>query len=542
MRPVARSHCDKLAALSKALPKGFVRTIELASVAAALGYLALYLFFALQRIAYPFELEWMEGGSLEHLMRVLRHQPLFVAPSLDFVPYPYPPFYYYLAAVLSPLFGANLFTLRLISLLSSLLTAALIFRWVQRDAGNGFIAVACAGLFLATWRMSGLFFDVARVDSLFCFLLIASLFLLRFHPGTFGLLGAASLGFLAVMTKQTGAVVVAAVALWCTLLDWNASGRSLSRLLEWPLTRGYAIPLAVLVGVGTLLLNGVLDEHFLLHIVNAQQRHGILGWKVGLFLFDDLLTPLPIACLVVAGWLLFARRTAATPGEPTAGIVFHLVVLAGILLAGMIPRIKVSGAANSLIPIYAWLAILFGVGLGRLRERARTSPTFRTHFGAFAALCCLAQLVLLFRLPQGYLPTAADRAGGERFLGELRAVAGEILIPGQGYLAGLAGKRVYAHQMPVSDYAKSGLPEASALQEEYRRAIRERRFAWIVDSNTGFIQGYAGHRLLEENYRMTGWAFEDPTVFVPISGAQIRPGKIFVRRDDREEPVAPGDE
>lgn len=523
------------------MPKRIARTLELASVAVALGYVSLYLFFASQRVVYPFELEWMEGGSLEHLARVLRGQPLFVTPSLQFVPFPYPPFYYYLAAALSPVTGAGFTTLRLISVLSSLGTAALIFGWVRRETRSAVWAAACAGVFIATWRASGLFFDIARVDSLFCFLLLGSLYLVRFRPTQRGLLLAAFVAFLAVMTKQTGVLVVALVALWCIAADWNSHGRAFARVLEWRRTRAYALPLAAFTGVGTLLLNGVLDESFLLHVVGAQQRHGILGWKFGLFFGGDLVTTLPLVSGVVLAWLLLARREEPADDAKTGRTSFYAVVAVGVVLAVLIPRVKVSGAANSLIPVHAWLAILFGVGLGRLRAAARRRYPAASGppFEAFAALCCLAQLTLLFQVPRGYVPTAADRAGGERFLEELRRVEGDVLIPAQGYLAGLVGKPVYAHQMPVSDYAKSGLPEAPALQEEYRRAIRERRFEVIYDSNTGFVRSYAGPELLAEHYRMAGWVFPDASVFLPISGAQIRPGKIWVRRESEAKPASP---
>ena len=68
----------------RAVPERFERIILGACVAASVGFAALYLGFSLRRITYPFELEWMEGGSLEHLMRVLRGERLYLRPSLEF--------------------------------------------------------------------------------------------------------------------------------------------------------------------------------------------------------------------------------------------------------------------------------------------------------------------------------------------------------------------------------------------------------------------------------------------------------------------------
>ena len=103
-------------------------------------------------------------------------------------------------------------------------------------------------------------------------------------------------------------------------------------------------------------------------------------------------------------------------------------------------------------------------------------------------------------------------------------------MPSQGYLLGLAGKRVSAHQMPVSDYAKSGLPEVAGLAASYADAIRAQRFALIIDSNTTFLRGYPERGLLERYYQPAGWVFPDASVFVPISGPPIRPGVMWKPR------------
>ena len=43
------------------------------------------------RLPHLFEIEWMEGSMVDHVRRVIDGQPLYVAPSLDFVPFIYPP-------------------------------------------------------------------------------------------------------------------------------------------------------------------------------------------------------------------------------------------------------------------------------------------------------------------------------------------------------------------------------------------------------------------------------------------------------------------
>jgi hypothetical protein len=516
----------------------FERILLGTCVFAAAAWLLFYLTLALQRSLHPFELEWMEGGSLEHVMRVLRGEPLYVAPSLDFVPFPYPPFYSYLAAALSKLFAPGFGVLRGISIASSLGVALLIAAFVRRDTGRTVYGVIAAGIFLGTWRASGLYFDVARIDSLFVFLLLASLYALRAHRGRAGLMLAAVLGAFAVMTKQTGAVVLAPVALWCAWSDWRASGAGAARgasgaqgpggwraVLKWQRFLWFGLPLAALVGLCTLLLDGILDEHFLRYVVGVQEQHPIVPSRIGWFFVNDLLLVLPVPCAFTGFWLWRATRADRDPWDG-----FYAVALAGVLLACLIPRIKVGGAANNLIPAHTWLLVTFGLGIARLHAQARAARRAPSPGGA-VALFALAQLLLLFRPPTGWLPTEADRAAGRTLEARVAAIEGEVLMPVQGYLAGRAGKRVYAHQLPVMDYSRSGLPEATTLLESYETAVREQRFAAIVDSNTAFLRGTLRDGLLERHYRLQGWLFEDVNVLLPISGAQIRAGTLWVPRE-----------
>ena len=52
------------------------------------------------RIAYPYDLEWMEGGMLHHALRIQTGHGIYNAPSIDFIPYLYTPLYPALLAML----------------------------------------------------------------------------------------------------------------------------------------------------------------------------------------------------------------------------------------------------------------------------------------------------------------------------------------------------------------------------------------------------------------------------------------------------------
>jgi hypothetical protein len=184
--------------------------VALAIVAANVVFWATF-----QRAFHPFELEWMEGGALQHLNRVIEGLPLYPAPSIDFVPYPYPPFYYYLALPFTKLTGASLLTLRLVSQLATLASCLAIFAIVRHESRRWDLGVVCAGLFVATYRVSGAYMDVGRIDSVFVALVLAGIYFLRTRDDVLGLVVAGGFAFLATLTKQTGLAIFGPLMLWC---------------------------------------------------------------------------------------------------------------------------------------------------------------------------------------------------------------------------------------------------------------------------------------------------------------------------------------
>jgi hypothetical protein len=77
-------------------------------------------------MAYPFTLEWVESNSSIHVVRVMQGQPLYVAPTYNFIPMIYTPLYFYVVASLALLNGKVMLAMRLVSLLASLASFALI--------------------------------------------------------------------------------------------------------------------------------------------------------------------------------------------------------------------------------------------------------------------------------------------------------------------------------------------------------------------------------------------------------------------------------
>ena len=54
---------------------------------------------AMTRMTYPFDLEWIEGGIVDGIARAVRGEPIYVEPTVPFVPLIYAPLYHYVAGV-----------------------------------------------------------------------------------------------------------------------------------------------------------------------------------------------------------------------------------------------------------------------------------------------------------------------------------------------------------------------------------------------------------------------------------------------------------
>lgn len=194
-------------------------------VVAAAVFASMFFITALPRLAYPYDLDFIEDGMFMQAQQVARGLPVYAAPNADFNPEVYMPLFFWMGGLLFKLGGPSLPLLRSISLASTVVTTVVIYLVAWRESGRHWLAVACAGLFLGGYQINGFWYELARVDSLFVALLIGGL-ALGIYAGRsrFWLTLSAIVLALAFFTKQTGLLVGAglAVYLWVKL-GWRAA-------------------------------------------------------------------------------------------------------------------------------------------------------------------------------------------------------------------------------------------------------------------------------------------------------------------------------
>jgi hypothetical protein len=496
---------------------GFLRALALAF---GLAYVGVYLFLAVRRMSYPFELEWMEGGAVDHVRRILAGEPLYVAPSLDFVPYTYTPLYFYLSAVVSKLTGVGLFPLRLVSFLASIGSLALIAAIVRRRAGGptgGRTApILAAALFAATFRASGAWFDIARVDSLFLVLILAAVAIqLRCVPGG-GTVGAPAAGrgrsrisdpalragiasgvflALAFFTKQAGLFIGIPIAVGAIVLDQRMGIACVASA-------------AVLIGGGILLLDRASGGWFTFYVFDLPRLHGIVRRMLLDFWTLDLGRRLLVGC-ILAGYLLAGRVLGRRER------IYYALLAVGMIGGTYAIRVREGSYDNILMPAYALIALLAGIATPLA---ARPTRAFLVY-GAW-----VAQFALLIYNPIEQMPTTADARAGRALVARIAQVDGPVFIPCHGYLAAMAGKPTHAQMMALGDVLRCDRVDVrDRLNVEVSQAVREHRFGMIIQDGEWLPE-------LERFYVPVGPVFQDETVFWTRTGLRTRPQLLFIPR------------
>lgn len=460
----------------------------------------------LLRARYPFELEWMEGATLEHVRRVLQGRPLYGKPSLEFVAFAYPPFYYYVAAGVARITGDGFLALRIVSIAATFGSLALIFAIVRREAG-GMTGAVAAGLYAATYSASGAWMDLGRVDSLYLFfaLLTCSVLMRAWKPRTFAEAGMCAA--LALLTKQPITVALAPIAIYLMVkrtwrfLWFGAAVLVVGAGIEWCLD----------------LQSGGWLRYYVYELPRLRLAVSSQGSRLGLFWWSDMIRPLaPLFVVFGVAAVQLARKPAVKTRRREAGRRRRCALIAlGFIGSSCLAKLEGGAWANALMPAHAGVAILFGLAVATLGRDRLLAP-----------VAAVLQFGLLAYDPRPFVPRAADLDTGRAIVKRIAAIPGDILVVDHGYLAAAAGKRSYAHGWAMTDVLWADPNYAGPdLDREVREAIASGRFSALVldKERHWFAADFDRYYVRSEDFGGDG-------TFEPASGSKRRPAAIFVRR------------
>lgn len=484
--------------LSRRRPLHSLPTLAAAAFLAAVFAMLLAVFARMfhARLLYPLDLEWMEGGMLVHVQRLLEGHGVYTAPSADFIPFAYTPLYYVVVAVPASLLGVSFAVARAVSLLSLAAIALAYGRafWPTdspRTPGPGrwyaaWAALACLALLLLEYFATGAWLDLARADTLFLALTLWGAVVLVRGPGSFRAMVVSGVLFsLAFWTKQTAFFFILAAGAWQAARDWR-------RLIVLVGT------VALLCGGGLLLLQWTSDGWAWFYVREIHRLHtfdATRAWSTTPAGLADRLWPLVALGAVGLAWSAIPWRRPDSR-RPDSRVAFWWWFAAAGLLAAAVGSGTQWAHTNALLPAAvflppavaaSWLAWAREGAARPLGDETGVPPSRpRLHAAFLAAGFALLLFHVHSRHPSGAdfrqaTPTRADVAAAERFIATLRRMPGPILIPYHPWSAVLAGSPAHFHQHALNDLRGAKRPVPVDLVS----GLKSRRWGTIVHDRHG---------------------------------------------------------
>jgi hypothetical protein len=422
--------------------------------------------------------------------------------------------YFWTSAAVAQVTGVGFLALRLVSFAASLGTLLVIYVLVSSETRDRVAGLCAVGLFAATFRLTGAWLDVGRVDSLFLFLFLVAVLVARGARSWRSGLALGALVFLAFFTKQTA--IVAAVP----LLAWL--------LVRRPRVGASALATSGLLVVGsTLVMNAVSHGWYGYYVFGELGHQPVASGWVTAFWGHDLAHPLGIALLVGAAGVLgrWASRRE-TPFRPDV-LGFDLAVVLGLVVASWVGRLHSGGWDDVVIPAAAGVALLVGHGVAALRR----APPRRWRCLATALLVgpLVVQLVQLRYPLSAQIPTAADRQAGDRLVATLRQLPGQVVVLDHPWYAVMAGKATSAQEEAIYEVLRSSDGRGrAALLSDLPRAVASQQIGAVVLDDTDDERGFAD--VLRRDFVQSPAPIVSGGAFYPVTDQQLRPTELFVRR------------
>jgi hypothetical protein len=408
----------------------------------ALSFTLLYLYVGVARVRYPYSLDLIEDNLVMQAWRVAQNQPTFVPPNAEYVPQVYMPLYTWLGGLIFKVTGPGFTPLRFFSFLCTLATAVLLYWIAQRESRNRLLGFAVAGLFLAGYRLSGGWYELARVENLFVLVSLAGVATAVYsHHTTWGLVATGVLMGLSLLTKQNGMLFAAGTAVYLLInVRWRI----------WL----YIVPFALVGLLPIWLTNIASDGWFAIYVFGIAYASPIETVRIVETLRREIfgaMLLLTLSLLLVVLGSLWRRGPLGFVRHLLTDKPWPMVILAAVFVT-IAGRATIGGARQNYIIGYAFLCLAPALLTAEIVQ-------WRAQWQRRAQPVLIIGLLLQFILawsPQvhkalnifnstEFIPTAAMKTAGDSLIAHIAAIDGPVFVMMHPPYALMAGKEPSVH-------------------------------------------------------------------------------------------------
>ena len=437
----------------------WLRVLQAMTIGLGALHAVFFAYAVVQRFHYPVELEWMSGGVLDHVDRVGRGEPVYVAPSVSFIPFLYPPLYYWLSAVVAKAMTVQA-ACRLVSVTATIITAWLTYRAARKLGCSTFWSLTAPALFFGVYSLTGYWYDLERADSLLMAMLTGGLVLAlgRRELAPTALAGALVGG--AFLAKQPASIFFMAVV--AALVVAKSYRRAVA----------FAAGGLVVLVPAVLALIAKSDGWFWFYCVKMPASHGIDPKLFTVFFILDAMKAFAISGATVFALAVFGKQVVrALRGREALDDDTAIFggMLAAALFTSATSRLHVGGYLNVLIFWTTFGSIAFAVVGSRLGKAHRTTE------GVLIA-AVLLQLAHLLYDPGEAAPDERRLLDQRLVEGRIRELEkkGEVIVHGRGHLT----EPRHFHAIALMDVMRGGLP----IPADLLRGLEEQKYAaYVID-------------------------------------------------------------
>lgn len=432
------------------------------------------------RLQYPYQLEWMEGGEVEHIQRLLEGKKIYCEPSMEFIPYIYTPFYYYIGVVLSILAEPSLIMMRLVSIASFLLSLFFIYKMVFLVTSDKFWSLIGSGIFLLSYSNTGFWYDIARVDTTAnLFLIISLYFLVKANSNKWNWVVSSIFSFLAFYTKQTYLLVT--VFLIISLFLKN-------KKLAWHYSSLYFGLVAITTLIETVQSGGwyIFWNFYFPSLHHWIWERAITFWTI------DILPFYSIALASIFAYLIISFNNSVKERD-----YYFYALFIGCFITSYLSRLHYGGYLNVLIPFVASMSVLFPISMSSLGKMLHAQK----DVGLIILVFLSVQIFLLLNNPIHSVPTLKDKDAVERMFNFAKNAGGDVYLMGYNFVQKQFGLNSYPHYVLLNDIFISKAQCRIKVTQEFESMLRAKKFKGILlDENLKLD-------LLDKYYQKTNISF-----------------------------------